>query len=115
MKKLSLRAAQSAVRGTAPESEVVGLDGTPLPPTPLKETAAREIFSNLDRRPGDFLAMRAVSPGEQDGRIRRAFAGSALLRDEDKLEYLRSVLHQVHEKYRTVNRGFVEIGLILLD
>src|SRR4051794_25428735 len=75
VRKLSLPAAQNAARAAAPEPEVVGLDGTPLPLSAPDETAAVDIADddNLDRRPEDFLAVRTISPGEQEARIRQAF------------------------------------------
>jgi len=76
------------------------------------EILARE---NPDRRPEALLAVRNHVSSEQEERIQQAFAGSALLRDPDKLAYVRDFLHDIHEKYRSLNRGFVEAGNLLLQ
>lgn len=70
---------------------------------------------NLDRRAGDLVAVRTLAPAELEGRIRRAFEGSELLRDRGKLDFLRAFLGEVHERFNSVNRGFLELGQMLLD
>lgn len=90
----------------APEAEIMAAgDGGPDP----------GWGDNLDRRAGDLVAVHTLAPAELEGRIRRAFEGSELLRDRGKLEFVRAFLGEVHERFNSVNRGFLELGQMLLD